>query len=748
MLACMVLWPLRGQSPAPPTAQVRDLEIPRLTARPKLDDFLHGASRADMKRVDDFRQQNPGDGTPVSLRTTAFLGYDDTNFYAVFVCESPTSQTRARMARREDVLSDDTVGLFLDTFHDRRHGYEFFVNPYGIQADALLTDGRNDEFSFDTLWSSDGRVTPEGFTAMIAVPFRSLRFTYDDMQTWGLGLGRFIPARSERAFWPFITNRISGFVPQLGAVTGLSGISPGRNLQLIPYASFGHAHFLDTPAGGPLFRSTNDTRIGLDAKAVIHDSLTVDPAVNPDFSQVESDDPQVTVNQRFEVFFPEKRPFFLDNAGYFTTPENLFFSRRITDPEFGARLSGKLGHWNLGVLAADDRAPGHLEDPSNPLDQQRARIGVGRLQREFAKESSAGVLVTDREFGGGFNRVESADLRLRLSPVWTVDGQAIMSQTRKTDGSETSGTAFTLQLNRFSRTVGYSFNYQDRGAGFHTDLGFVPRVDIRQLTQFARRVYYLKNRRAGLISVRGNAFTNIVFDRSGRQQEWVVNPGINFEFAGSTFLGTGVTRGFERFSNLNFRNSGYFFYAHSEALKKMTVDTNVEKNNRINYDPAGSLLPFRGDWTSLRTTLTLRPVSRLKLEEVYFYAHLKTRADSFAGMTTPPVGGETSIFVNHLIRSKVNYQFNREFSLRLIVDYNATLPNSTLSALERQKKLVGDVLLTWLLHPGTAFYLGYTDRLENQGILLGAPPTLGRLDFPSTTTSRQFFAKLSYLFRF
>ena len=744
----MAICALEAQTTTLPTVQVRELELPHLSSPPKLADFVGGTPRTDLKRIDDFRQRNPGDGAPASRRTTAFLGYDDNNLYAVFVCESPAGQTRARVGKREDVFSDDIVGLVLDTFHDRQHGSEFFVNAYGVQADATLSDGGRDNFSFDTVWRSEGRATANGFAALIAVPFRSLRFTYADMQTWGLGLARFVPALNEQDFWPYITNRINSFLPQLGTATGLGGISPGRNLQLIPYASFAHAHFLDNPAAGPLFRATNDTRVGLDAKAVIRDALTLDVALNPDFSQVESDDPQVTVNQRFEVFFPEKRPFFLENTGYFATPENLVFSRRIRDPEFGVRLTGKLGRWNLGVLGADDRAPGRLEDPSDPLNGKRARIAIGRVQREFAKESSAGVLMTDREFGGGYNRVEAADLRLKLGPVWRLEGQAIWSQTKATGGTETSGTAFNFGINRFSRTLGYNLNYQDRGAGFHTDLGFVPRVDIRQVNQFARRVFYLTNRRAaGLISVRTNMFANAVFDRAGRQQEWVANPNLNFEFARSTFIGSGFNRGFERFNNLKFRNGGWFLFANSDYFKKAGLEINLEKNNRINYDPAAGLEPFRGDWTALRSNVTLRPGSRIKLQEIYSWSHLKSRDDSFVANTTP-VARPTTVFVNHLIRSKLNYQFNRELSLRLIVDYNATLPNSSLSTLTRTKQITSDILLTWLLNPGTAFYVGYTDRLENLGISAGTPAELGRLEFPSTTTSRQLFVKLSYLFRF
>ncbi len=378
LISLAVCAPLHGQTPRgakpAPLAQVKEIQIPSLARPPKIEEFLNGNARADMKQISDLRQRQPGDGAPASRKTTAYIGYDDKHLYAVFVCQAAPGTLRARMSKREDIMSDDVVGLFLDTYRDRQHGYEFFVNPFGIQADAVLIEGGNDDFSFDTLWYSDGRVTPDGFVASMTIPFKSLRFSAEQAQTWGFGIGRFIPAANESDFWPFVTQKVEGFTQQLGTLQGLESIAPGRNLQLIPYGAFGHSHFLNNPANGtPAFKSQTDYRGGLDAKAVIHDSLTLDVALNPDFSQVESDDPQVTVNQRFEVQFPEKRPFFIENSAYFKTPENLFFSRRIVDPEIGARLTGKLGRWNLGFLGIDDRAPGATDDRNDPRSRRACR---------------------------------------------------------------------------------------------------------------------------------------------------------------------------------------------------------------------------------------------------------------------------------------------------------------------------------------------------------------------------------------
>jgi hypothetical protein len=713
--------------------QLKEIQIPKVAARPRLEEFLDGRGRADMKRVDDFRQRQPGDGVPVSRKTTAWIGYDDNNLYAVFYCESPAGERRARIAKREDVFSDDIVGIILDTYHDHQRGYEFFVNPYGVQADAIESETANDDFNFDTLWYSEGRLTADGYAAMLTIPFKSLRFARTPAQTWGMALMRSIPALNEQSFWPFVTHKVSGFNQQLGNMSGLEGISPGRNLQVIPYAAFAGSHFLDNPSTGvPAFRSKNDLRAGLDAKAVLHDSLTLDVAVNPDFSQVESDDPQVTVNQRFEVFFPEKRPFFLENAGYFATPENLFFSRRIVDPEFGGRLTGKVGRWDLGLLAMDDRAAGSALGPDDPHFGERAEIGVARVQREFGKQSSVGAMFTDREFAGGYNRVESVDTRLKLDDHWTVAAQAMASQTMRQDGTHSGGDAFNVDLNRSSRTWYYDLNYIDRAEGFQTDLGFVNRVNMRQAQQFVRRAFHPKSKK--VLSFGPTLYAAMLFDHAGVQQEWHVNPGFQVEMARSTFVSVNRGEAFERYQNLNFRHGGSGFGLHTEYFKWATIDMSHGTSRSINYTPAAGLAPFLGNESDWQATLTFRPTSRLKLDEIYYYTALR-------------IPGAT-VFVNHLGRSRLNYQFSRALSLRMIVDYNGVLQNPSLVDLPRQKRLTGDVLLTYLIHPGTALYVGYTDRLENVALYPGSPPTVGTIGFPSTTTARQFFAKVSYLFRF
>ncbi len=744
---------LQAQSSRPPAgpaqvAQAKDINIPKIASRPTLEEFLGGHSRQDMLRIDDFRQRSPGDGPPVSQKTAAWIGYDDKSFYAVFVCDAAPGQLRANLSKREDIFSDDIVGLFLDTYHDHQRSYEFFVNPLGIQADGTETDGSNDDFSFDTLWYTEGKLTPSGYVAMMSIPFKSLRFNSHDVQSWGIGLGRFIPTNNESSFWPFITNRINGFSSQLGNATGLEKLSPGRNLQFIPYAAFGHAHFLDIPdTGAPSFRSNDDHRAGLEAKAVIHDSLSLDIALNPDFSQVESDDPQVTVNQRYAVQFPEKRSFFIENNGFFSTPETLFFSRKVINPEYGGRLTGKLGRWNLGLLGVDDRAPGLAVATTDRHYGEHAKIAVVRAQREFAKQSSVGVLLTDREFGGGYNRVASADTRIQLSKIWVLTGQAIASRTEDVStGTPTrsGGDAFNGSFSGGNRDFFFNANYTDRSEGFRADLGFIPRVNMRQYQQFVNRRWHPKSKK--VISFGPRLNVQGVLDHRGVQTDWSVSPGFNLEMARSTYLGGSVSRIFERFDNINFMRVDQGFGGHTEYFKKAIFDWNYSWGTRINYSTPSGMNAFLANGHEAQATVTLRPVSRLKWDEIYFFTDLKTRPDSFGA--TPAGYKQETIFVNHLIRSRFNYQYSKTLSARVIVDYNATLQNPTLISLDRQKRLTGDVLLTYLIHPGTAFYLGYTDSLENIGLVAGSPYTTARLGFPSVTTQRQFFAKLSYLIRF
>jgi len=740
LLVGVGVWVGTGAAQAsPPT-----LRIPRVSRPPKLEDFLNNTPREAEAVVTGFRQRDPGDGVPVSEPTTAYLSYDDKNLYVVFVCKDEPGKVRARMAKREDINSDDVVGILLDTFHDRRRAYIFGTNPLGIQLDGITTEGQNDDYSFDTLWHSEGRLTPDGFIVWMAIPFKSLRFSGDPEQTWGIALLRSIERKNETSFWPYVTRRVEGFAQQMATLQGLDRISPSRNLQFIPYGILTRARFLDPLApGGPALRTDNDARGGLDAKFILRDALTLDVALNPDFSQVESDDPQVLVNQRFEVFFPEKRPFFIENAGFFQTPINLFFSRRIVDPQFGTRLTGKVGHWALGGLLIDDRPP-----KSDPLHGDRAGIGMARVQREFASQSFLGLFVSSRDLGPTSNRLFSLDTRIKLNPNWVLTGQAVSSYTRQLDGTHLVGPAYFAELRRNGRHLIYLSRYEDRSPNFRSRLGFIPRVNIRQFSHFLD--YSWRPERRRLVSFGPSAFTLVNWDRQGRVQDWIAQVGFGMFFTGQTGLEITRKDAFELFQNLGFRKHSTLLNFSTEWLKWLAISASYNQGTNVNFFPPAPLLPFLANQENGSLGFALRPTPRFRFEQTYLYSRLGTRKGSL------PQGSSTSagIFNNHILRSKLNYQFTRELSLRAIFDYNALLANTNLLSVDpttQTKRFTADFLLTYLLHPGTAFYVGYTDRHDNLDIFID-PTTrirsLSRIGSPTTSTGRQFFVKVSYLFRF
>lgn len=729
---------LAANEPRPITAPP-SIHIPRVSTPPKLADYLEGRTRPDELKLTGFAQREPQDGTPVSQETVAYISYDDKNFYAVFVCKDEPGKVRAHMNKRENTDGDDLVGLTLDTFNDHRRAYLFGSNPLGVQMDGIVTEGQNDDMSFDTVWYSEGKVEADGYVVWMAIPFKSLRFDNADVQTWGVALIRGINRNNETSFYPYITRRIEGFTQQFATMKGLEKISPGRNIQIIPYGFFARARFLEFDPGR--LKTDTEFRGGVDAKVVFKDSFTLDVTVNPDFSQVESDEPQVTVNQRFEVFFPEKRPFFLENAGYFSTPETLFFSRRIADPDFGARLTGKAGAWEIGALAIDDRATGKLFPTGDRFHDKDAAIGVLRIQRQLPNQSSVALMATSRDFASSHNRVFSADTRWKLNQNWVLTGQAIQSYTKTLDGEHLADPAFNVSLNRSGRYFQNFFNYTDRSPDFRTQIGFVPRVDIRDLNNFAS--YRWRPKSGKLQNYGFNLFTEAIWNHQGDLQDWRVNLPFVAEFSGSTYLFIRRAEFADSFAGVRVREHTNDIQFSTGFLKWLSFYTNVTTGVQANFFPVQGL-PYGAKSFNASTGFTLRPSSQFSFNQQYIFDRLATRKGHLPEGETRP----TVIYNNHILRSKVNFQFNRTLSLRAIFDYNSVLPNERLIGLERDKRLTADFLMTYLVNPGTALYVGYTDGYQNLALDNTTPAVIRRIGSPTFSTGRQFFVKMSYLLRF
>jgi hypothetical protein len=752
--AAPVCLPAASDSSSPPV-----VTIPRLDHPPRLEHFLTMKPSEEMEgqmaRVENFIQRTPRDGEPSMQTTVVYSGYDDKNLYIVFVCfDSQPDKVRARMVRREDVFDDDFVVVLLDTFKDQRRAYEFVVNPFGIQADGLRTEGQGYDGSFDTLWHSEGRLTDQGYVVWIAIPFKSLRFSAEPQQAWGIIFERVIPRSNEDASWPHVSSRIEGRLNQAATLEGLRDISPGRNIQLIPYAAFRSFRALDTrEAENPQFqRDHADPDAGLDAKFVFKDSLVLDVALNPDFSQVESDEPQVTVNQRFEVFFPEKRPFFLENANFFETPIDLVFTRRIADPQLGARLTGKLGPYALGAFVIDDESPGKRVPANDPDSGKRALFSIVRASRDIWQQSTLGFIYTDREFGETYNRVGGLDGRLKFGQNWVLNFQGVTSATRFFDSNgelaRVAGPAYDVELLRSGRSFTYQFEYNDRSPGFRTETGFLLRPDIRRFGQNVGYLFWPEGKR--VINWGPRLFAELVYDHDGTRLDWGVSPAFDVEFPRKTLLTLFYNAARERLrpqdfpgltQSLDFSLPGYGFQFSSEYFSVLTLSGFAGWGKGINFAPPAGQEPFLADENRAEWTLTVQPTTALRIDNTYILFRLQDRTDG------------ASILNNQIIRSKWNYQFTRELSLRVILQYDSTLTNPELTSLPTVKNFNADFLLTYLLHPGTALFIGYNGNAQNLDPALRqiAPPDDLGLVRPRRrfiNDARQFFVKFSYLYRF
>jgi hypothetical protein len=755
------------------TPDFGSIQIPRIDTAPRLEEFLDmqlpARWQGKLQKIDKLTQRVPSDGAPASQRTDIYLGYDDKNLYSVFVCfDSEPQKVRAHLARREDIFDDDTVEIMLDTFHDHRRAYAFMSNPLGVQADALWTEGSDFDASFDTVWNTQGKVTDRGYVVLISIPFRSLRFASSDPRTWGIILNREMPRNSEDTFWPPYSSRISGRLNQEGTARGLERISPGRNLQLIPYGLF--RSFKEPNLSDPNrpFYSKRAAfgQAGLDAKAVLKDKFVLDATINPDFSQIESDQPQVTVNQRFEIFFPETRPFFQENANYFQTPINLVFTRRIVDPKWGVRLTGKDGPWAVGMLVAETASPSEEVSADNPLFNHHALFAVGRVSRDIGSQSTIGALYADREVNGFFNRVGSIDGRFKLNDHWVANLQAAISSTINppdelfnsfnTTGFYQAGTAAEATLQRDGRKLNYLFDYSDRSPNFRTLTGFDPQPDIQSVDQ--RLQYSFRPEGKYLISY-GPVFEAFqTYDHEGNHINSGYFPAFKVELVGQTMITALYAKEMERLRPQDFpvltqiekyNRHTTEFSIDSNYFRAVTLHADYRFGTRVNYAPQGDIFPFLARRTSANLTLTVRPTRSLRIDNTYILLRLRECPEcpfpQSAGLRPP------GSFNDHIIRSKWNYQFTKELSFRFIGQYGAVLANPAFSYLQTAKRFNADFLITYLVHPSTAIYVGYNSNLENVGLPL-APDGLGGLNHNANgrllNDSRNFFVKASYLFRF
>jgi hypothetical protein len=753
----------------PKAAPPSDFKVPLLTEPLRLSDFAGMEPKPELKsqlvKVTGFVQNAPNDGERATQQTDVWISHTRYTIYFVFIChDDRPGAIRRHLARRENISGDDTVSVLLDPFQDRRKGVFFSINPAGVQADAAWTDSpsvdysSDADYSYDQVWDSEARVTANGWMALIAIPFRSLRFR-STASDWGVVFQRTLPRNSEVDFWPRVSTSISGVLSQEATMHGIEGVTGSHNLQINPYAlAQNERELISLDPLNPYFSSrAAEGTAGGEAKLIVKDSVVFDGTINPDFSDVESDQPQFTVNQRYPVYFPELRPFFLENANYFSTPILLVYTRNIVHPEYGIRLTGKIGATNLGFLAIDDREPGETYAPGDPLYHQRAKYIVGRVSEDLGKNSSVGLIYTDSEFGGGWNRIGGLDFTAYLSKSWTAIGQVVETSTMSpntlgTPQTYAAGPAGYFELQR----TGHSFNLdsvnKDYSTGFQSQLGFIPTTDLYSDQTHATYLWYPKKK--SIQSVGLDAVDLIAWDHQGNRlyRYFTFSPYITLprQMIIAPQLGEnsdtlGPQDGYPLARNVNFTENFGGIAARGAPLSQFNFFVTALRAGNVNYNPPAGGAPSLLSADEVQFLFTLQPIRQLTADNTYLLDRDRSAAsDAF-------------VYESQTFRTKINFQFTRSLSARVIAQYNSTLANPAETSLLRTKQIGTQALFTWLPHPGTVLYVGYNNDLQNLNRSLCNRGLIGACDPTNPVPPRandylndgkQIFVKFSYLFRF
>ncbi|TAK15302.1 MAG: hypothetical protein EPO35_07840, partial [Acidobacteria bacterium] len=481
--------PAAPRSPEPRTVQgagAPGFDIPRIEQAPTIDGRLDEPAWQQATRLTGFSEYRPVDGQKASEQTDVLVWYSPSALYfGIIAHDSSPGSIRATNADRDNIGLDDSVRIFLDTFNDRRRAFIFGVNPLGVQEDGVQTEGSFNagrmmgmngsvDLSPDYQFDSKGRLTADGYVVEVRIPFKSLRYPSMSGAKWGVNILRKTQRTGREDTWTD-ARRVASFLAQSGQMSGLSEVQRGVVTELQPFVT---AAANGTRTGATTFsRPSPDVSMGANLRLGFTNT-SIDATLNPDFSQVESDAAQVTVNERFALFFAEKRPFFLEGIELFSTPNQLVYTRRIVDPIGGGKITGKIGKTGFAVLSAFDQG-GARDTWSN----------IARVRRDVGANSLAGITYTDRTNPDGSNRVAAADARIVFKKLYYVLGQVGGSWTDR-NGARTSSPMFQAEFDRTARTWGFNYRLSGFGRAFDAQSGYVPRNNMVEFRAFNRFTYY------------------------------------------------------------------------------------------------------------------------------------------------------------------------------------------------------------------------------------------------------------------
>lgn len=781
LTALALLFAIAGDPETPAVYHGRKGQVqvapPRIEATITVDGALDEPVWQRAALLTGFSQFSPKDGIAAQDSTEVLVWYSPTAIHFGIRAYEPHGEVHATLAERDKIQNDDYIQLLLGTFNDGRQASVFMVNPLGQQADGVLKEtGQTSSVSFmgtaqsresadlnpDFLFQSKGRVTPWGYEVEIRIPFKSLRYQSLATQAWGFNVTRRVQHSGYEDSWVPAQRANSSFLAQSGLLNGLTDLRRGLVLEVTPELT-DRADGAPRASDGTWRYETKSPDLGANVRWGVTNNLTLNGTLNPDFSQVEADAGQFSFDPRQALSFPEKRPFFLDGIEQFTTPNGLVYTRRMVQPVAAAKLTGKIGTTNVGVLSAIDDNIASTSKSDHPV------FNIVRVTRDLGAQGRIGMLYTDRVDGENSNRVLDVDARLVRNRIYSATLQGVMSRTER-GGRTFSGPLWDLRLARNGRAFGVTSLFNGIDPDFRTESGFISRggqVHANVSPRYTK--FFAQGSRIESITtnmlVDGLWFYDRFFEHGdARDKKLHFNWDINLR--GGWNAGASVL--FESFGY----DPGYYgsLYRIAKPRPGGGVDTlpftgtprlpNRDYGLRFTtpqfkWFSANTLFLWGQDenfyeWQSadiiyLSTGLTLRPSERIRGELTYQWQEYDRK------------GGRGTVGTQRNPRAKIEYQINRALFVRLIGEYFSEqqldlFDDGRTGYPLLQRSGSGWVRATgfkdntfranWLVkyqpQPGTVFYVGY-------GATMAEPEPMRFQHLARLNDA--FFVKASYLFR-
>jgi hypothetical protein len=795
-----------GKVPVPEDRK-RPVSIPEIKAAINVDGLVNEEAWKSAAVFKNFFQTGPGYNTEPSRPTEAYVMYDEHNLYVAFKCWDEKDKIRATIAKRDNVFGEDNVRFWLDTYNDQRRAYVFGFNPLGIQQDGIYTEGQGADFTPDIVMESKGAIQDWGWSVEVKIPFKSLRYSAGKGKSWGFNMARNIDRfNDEFDQWYPDDRDVSGFLVKFGKITGLDDIKYEKTLELVPSVTVsetGERVAAREIATGRFVNHPIKKDIGLNLKYNFSPNVTLSAAINPDYAEIEADAPVIAANQRFPIYFQEKRPFFLEGKEIFDTPLQVFYSRNIVDPDVAIKLTGKTGKTTFGILAASDNAPGNYSDTDRlrneqckerlalglsnrpcPLDEfidKNANFAVVRLKRDFGSNNSIGYFGTARIFPQDRNFTNGVDGSIKFNSALVMRFQAVHTYTKQNFYSPVTdtvsyrpgnGLGYFWSLDYTKDTHGWYAEASGRTKDYVSDAGFTRRTNTNTAF-FAYRESTKSRPKAKVIRWNFNQNVRYQYDWSGRLQSIGGSGNVNWQMQNQLFMsfdtGYAVEKDYEEEFGAK-RNglaagtpgaiAGAIYGAPTRTARQPYFSFNVNKTfnkhlsaygfvgsiyNSMDYDfGAGPRYPRASRAAVILgqgAPLDPGPGTQRDVEVGFTWKALDPLTTSLDYTKSKLTRNDTKLvaYDTNIFSWRTTYQFTRFTFARVRWDYD------TLSS-----RAAGQFLVGWNPNPGTAFYVGYNDTLRYNGFnpyvrdQFGTPTIL---EPGFNRDSRTFFIRASYLFR-